>query len=171
MIMETSVVVALIAGMTGLLTSVVSIILNVLLGRRVSEIDSASKRKLTRLNKGLDSAEQLMIALADLDNAMRGLIFYVESTGVTTSNFNQVVGPIAAAADKVRRYSFLASLYWGDEVIELCDQISSMCQAFSFNDVHDEKHPKKVHPRIIELSRRVGKVLASNYLRGETSIS
>ena len=147
--METPVVVALIAGITGLLCSVISITLNLLLRGRVSEVDSASKRRLNRLNKGLDSAGQLMIALADLDNAMRHLVFCVESTRITTSNFNEVIAPIAAAADKVKRYSFPASLYWGDEVIELCDRVFSMCQAFSFDDPSDKKYPKNVHASVI----------------------
>ena len=167
--MDTPILVALITGILGVLAGAIGIILNILLRARVAEIDSAAQRKLNRLNKGLDSAEQLMSALGDLDSAMRHLVFQVETTGITTDNFSEAVGPVAKAADKVRQYSFPASLYWGDEVVELCGQIYSMCQQFSFEDVRKEAHPKKVHQRLAEISMQLGKIMARHYLRGEPS--
>jgi len=54
--MDTSIIVAII----GLITGIISIILNLILRIRIVEIDSSAKRKLNRLNKGLESAEELM---------------------------------------------------------------------------------------------------------------
>jgi hypothetical protein len=137
----------------------------------MAEIDSTTQRKLNRLNKGLDSAEQLMTALGDLDNALRHLVFTVKHVGISEENFNNTVGPVATAADKVRRFSFPASLYWGDDIIKLCDKIFSMCEGFTFVDAKNEKHPENIHLHLTNISRDIGKILARDYLLGETAKS
>jgi len=165
--METPVLASLIAGGFAMIVALVGVVLNLLLRKKVGEIDSLKNRRQNRLDRGFESAERLMTKLADLDHALIGLTLYLRTTGgkIDANQFRNYMTPIISHAEEARKYSFVAALYWGNEIVESCSDLPGRLRQMSFSDDNNEGHPQNLQKQVEELIRSLGKKMVEEYLR------
>jgi len=165
--METPVLASLIAGGFAIVVALAGVVLNLLLRKKVGEIDSLKTRRQNRLDRGFESAERLMTKLADLDHSLIGLTLFLRSTGgkIDEDQFRSYVTPIISNAEEARKYSFVAALYWGNEIVQSCGDLPGRLRHMSLSDDDSEGHPKNLQKQVEELIRSLAKKMVEEYLR------